>query len=147
MNKNIMKSLEKEWSGPLFKYAVGMDIIRDFNIRENIWVRVTKSLIEVVVLENTSEFEVRVIAFMLNHVVGKFLVNTPLPEDSDKLKHILDVKNETKDNQVSSAMFRELEKFPTHFVLYSDFNIGGSGIIPLIASDKTAGRLLNAFQA
>ena len=89
----------------------------------------------------------RVIAFMLNHVLGKFLVNTPLPEDSDKLKHILDVTKETKDVQVSTAIFKELDNFPKHYVLYSDFNVGGSAIIPLIASTKTATRLLHAFQA
>ena len=140
-------NIKKEWSGPLFKYAVGMDLIRDFNIRQNIWVRVTKTLIEVVVLENTRDFEIRVIAFMLNHVVGKFLVNTPIPEDSDKLKHILDVTNETKDVQLSNVIFKELDNFPKHYVLYSDFNVGGSALIPLIASKKTTGRLLQAFEA
>ena len=146
LKQNFLKEVKMGYSGPLFKYAFIGDLIRDFDIKSHIWVRVTKSLIECVILQGTKDFEVRALAFMLNHVVGKFLVNTPVPQDAYKLKHILDVRNDTRDSDVAKSIFREIETYPVHFVLYADFNVSGSAIMPLIASKQTAVRLADAYR-
>ena len=141
-----MREMKFANSGPLFRFAYIGDLIRDFDIKSHIWVRVTKSLIECVILKGTTDFEVRALAFMLNHVVGKFLINTPLPEDLYKLKHILDVTNDTRDSDVAKAMFSQIVNYPVHFVLYADFNISDSALMPLIASRQTATRLVDAYR-
>ena len=146
VEQNVMKEVGMEWGGPLFKYAYVGDLIRDFDIKQHIWIRVTKSLIEAVVLQGAKDFEIRCLAFMLNHVEGHFLVNTPVPEDGYKLKQIMKVTKETRDSDVSKAIFRELYEYPTHLVLYSDFNVANSSIMPLIASRKTAIRIADAFR-
>ena len=140
-----IQEVKKKGHGPLFKYAYIGDLITDLDIKKHIYIRVTKSLIECILLQGVRDFEVRVLAFLLNHVEGQLLVNTPLPEDSHKLKHILDVKKDTKTEDVARAIFKEIETYPLHFVLYSDFNITGSAIMPKIVSKNTTARLLEAY--
>ena len=142
-----MQNKRRREGGPLFKYAYSGDILREFKLH-HIYVRITKSIIECVILAEVSDFEIRTLAFILNHVVGNFLVNTPTEADHAKLKHIGDVTQTSTQKQVSQMILRHLDrqKMPMHFVLNSKWQIASSKLMHRVASDHTVKRLLQAHR-
>ena len=137
--------LEKE---PLFKYAYAGDVIKDFDINKLIYVRVCKTLIEAVVLQGVKEWELKVLGYMLNHVVGPLLVNIPTESDNAKLHHIYNVTNESASRDVFQSLSKNLNEtaYPVHFVLYAKFHVEGSSLMNQIMSNHTIKRLLRAYK-
>ena len=133
---------------PLFKFAILHDLLKEYDIAKKIYVRVTKTVFEAVVLNGVEQFHLRVLGYFINHLQGHLLVNTPTDENPLKLLHIMDVKEDTATEDVTRGVLKNLrpDNFPNHFVLYADFQIQLSSLMPKIASKETTLRLLSAYQ-
>ena len=81
-------------------YRLPLSQSSSFNIDKLIYVRIYKHLIEIVLLKGVNESQVKTVAWILNHTIGTLHVNTPMPDDSAKLKHILNITNETESNNI-----------------------------------------------
>ena len=143
-----MERLGQQSDGSLFKYAYTGDILKDFDINKAIFVRVTKTLIECVILNGVREWELKVLAYMLNHVVGPLLLNTPTGSDNSKLQHIYNVTNDSGSQEIFKSMVRHIDpnSYPVHFVLYAKFHVEGSSLMHQIISNHTIKRLLRAYK-
>jgi hypothetical protein len=144
----LQKDKYKMSFDPLFKYAYHGDVLRDFNLNGFIYVRITKSLIEAVFLKGVNEFEINCLAYIFNHIVGQFFVNTPTAIDNTKLTHIGSVRNDTKQKAIFQMMTRNINRqsFPMHFVLNAKFNINSSKLLHKVASNHTIKRLLDVHK-
>jgi hypothetical protein len=147
--QNITKqNVADEDQGPLFKYVYHIDVLKDYDIDKIIYVRVARSMIEAVILGGTKEFHVKVLAFFLNHVSGQLFVNTPTDADSHKLKLVMAVKDGTKTSEVAAHLLKNVDpnKHPIHFLLYANWQVDESSLMPLIISDGTTRRLVRAYK-
>ena len=145
----MQKQLDEPPEGTvLYKYASEYDVIREYNIQKQIFVRTCSNVVEMVVLETVKEWELRVAAYFANHVVGPLLVNVPTPEDPTRLRHITDITNDTTSKQVYEAMAKNIDqsRFPIHFVISARFNVKFSNLTHKVASDHTIRRIINAYK-
>jgi hypothetical protein len=142
-----MENLKVSDHGPLFKYAYSGDILRDFDLNKFIYVRVCKNLIEAILLNGVREWEIKVLAYMLNHVVGQMFVNIPTNEDNAKLHHIFNVTKGSETKDIYNAISKNVDpqSYPMHFVLYAKWNVEGSSLMHQM-NKKTVGRLLKAYK-
>ena len=111
-----------------------------------IFVRIYKNLVEVVVLKGVKEAELKVVAWILNHLIGTFFVNTPTPSDTSALKHIKNVTKETKSMEILKCIQRYLDDrfYPIHFVLATKHNMMGQPVNAMTNS-MTIGRLYKVY--
>ena len=142
----MRQHMEANLPGPLFKYGSVYDILKEFDINRKIFVRIYKNLVEVVVLKGVKEPELKVVAWILNHLIGTFFVNTPTPQDTAALKHIKNVTKETKSVEILKCMMKYLDDrfYPIHFVLATKHNMLGQPINAMVNS-MTIGRLYKAY--
>ena len=72
-------------------------------------------------MEGVSNFEIRTLAYLLAHIVGRFFQNIPAENDNTRLVHIGDVEQATTQNQVAEFVFKTINhtSFPSHYVLYA----------------------------
>jgi len=139
---------EKEDETVLFKFAHSVDMIQEYNIQKKIFFRVCSNIIEMVVLSGVKEWELKVAGYFAHQVVGPLLLNTPTPEDTSKLKHILNITNDTTSKQVFQAMAKHMDEtaYPIHFVVSARFNVKYSDLHHKIMSHHTIRRITKAFK-
>jgi len=132
----------------LYKFTSEVDALREFHIRKAIFMRVCKSLIEVVVLKGVQAWELNIVGYFIAHVAGVMLKNEPTPADSSNLRHILNIKNSTSSKEVSDAMKKNINPtaFPQHYVISAKFNIIHSPLAHKISSKHTIRRIINAHK-
>lgn len=123
----------KETWSPLFKFGAVPDIVTEFNIKEKIWFRVYRNLVEVVIVEEANQTQIAMAAWFLAHAEGHLLVNTPVPDDPKKLLHITNIELNSKISSIALAMTGAIMAYPCHFVHETKFHtansIFGSAII------------------
>ena len=143
-----LQKVKEEGPGPLFKFVYYTDILKDYDIDKQVYVRVARSMIESVVLDGSKQFHVKTLAFFMNHVEGQLFVNTPTETDYHKLKLIMAIKSDTKTADVARQMFKNIDpkSFPIHFLLYSNWQVDESALMPKIASAGTTRRLVRAYK-
>ena len=107
-----------------------------------------KQSVEVVLLKGVEEPSIKTAAWVLNHLVGTLHVNTPLPEDSAKLKHIHNVTTTSKSIEIFKSMLKYVDHrlFPIHFLLACKNATMGSTIVPG-TNALTIGRIYKAFKS
>ena len=143
-----LQKVKEEGPGPLFKFVYYTDILKDYDIDKQVYVRVARSMIESVVLDGSKQFHVKTLAFFMNHVEGQLFVNTPTETDYHKLKLVMAIKSDTKTDDVARQMFKNIDpkSFPIHFLLYSNWQVDESALMPKIASAGTTRRLVRAYK-
>ena len=143
-----LQRVKEDGPGPLFKYVYILDVLKDYDIDKMIYVRVARTMIEAVLVEGVKEFHVKTLAFFLNHVEGQLFVNMPTEADSKKLSFVTNIGRETDTNDVAKHLFKNIDvnSFPIHFLMMSDFQVDESAIMPAIASENTARRVLRAYK-
>ena len=95
------------------------------NIRDRVFVKVFTNLVEVIVQDDTiTQSDFNFMAWMLSHAPGNLFVNTPLPDNPKKLVHIFNVKKHGSIKEIARALQQVLVRFPTHYVLQSEFYVG-----------------------
>ena len=143
-----LQRVKEDGPGPLFKYVYILDVLKDYDIDKLIYVRVARTMIEAVLVEGVKEFHVKTLAFFLNHVEGQLFVNMPTEADSKKLSFVTNIGRETDTNDVAKHLFKNIDvnSFPIHFLMMADFQVDESAIMPAIASENTARRVLRAYK-
>jgi len=145
----MQKQLDEETDdGVLFKYVHAPDTLKDFDIQKSIYVRVALNMIECVVLRGVKPWELRVLGYMLNHVVGPILANLPTPDDNSKLRHIGDVTNKSSSKDVYEIIAKNIDEnaYPMHFVISARFNVRHSPLMMKISSNHTIKRIVQAMR-
>ena len=99
-------------------------------------------------MKGVEEPSIKTVAWVLNHLVGTLHVNTPLPEDSAKLKHICNVEPDTKSMEIFKSMLKYVDHrmFPIHFLLACKNATMGSTVVPSTNS-LTIARIYKAFKS
>jgi len=145
----MQKQLDEETDdGVLFKYVHAPDTLKDFDIQKSIYLRVALNMIECVVLRGVKPWELRVLGYMLNHVVGPILANLPTPDDNSKLRHIGDVTNKSSSKDVYEIIAKNIDEnaYPMHFVISARFNVRHSPLMMKISSNHTIKRIVQAMR-
>ena len=106
---------------PLFKFGAPRDIITAFDIKEKIYVKVFKNLIECVVLEGSNQFDLAMLTWLLLHTEGHLFVNVPTPTEPKKLLHLHNVVRNDKVENVTSIITSSITLYPCHIVLQTKF--------------------------
>jgi len=132
----------------LYKFAHSVDLIREYNIKKHIFCRTCTNIMEMVVLQGVKEWELHVMGYFANHVVGPLLVNIPTEGDPTRLRHVINITNDTTSKEVYQALAKNLNEtqYPIHFVISARFNVKFSNLTHKIASDYTIARIVKSFK-
>ncbi len=115
---------------PLFRYGAPHDIVSDvIEIGKKVWFKVFKNLVEIIVLDGILPEQIAFACWMISHVDGPLLVNVPTQADPSALKHIAEIGPKSRISDIVRLMTRNIVRYPTHFVVKSEFKLGPDNVI------------------
>ena len=115
---------------PMFRYGAPQDIVSDvIEVGQKVWIKVFQNLVEMICLQGVTEDQIAFGCWLIHHVDGPLLVNLPTHKDPDALKHLMDVSDKTRIRQMTQMIMRQLVRYPTHFVIKSDYRLGPDNIL------------------
>ena len=115
---------------PLFRYGAPHDIVSDvIEIGKKVWFKVFKNLVELIVLDGILPEQIAFACWMISHVDGPLLVNVPTQADPSALKHIAEIGPQSRIGDIVRLMTRNIVRYPTHFVVKSEFKLGPDNVI------------------
>ena len=116
---------KKDW--PLFRFGTFKDCLNEFELKEKIYVRVFRNLLEAVILEGATSDLVATLAFLICHTESNLYVNSPKIDDAKHLVHIGMVsKDKRKISDVAKMITSNIQRYPTHIVVETRFHLDNS---------------------
>ena len=115
---------------PLFRYGSPHDIVSDvIEVGGKVWIKVFSNLVEMIFLDGVTEDQIVFGCWMIANVTGPLLVNLPQPQDPSALTHLMDVNDKTRIRQMAQLMMQSLVRYPTHYVIKSEWKLGPDNIL------------------
>ena len=139
---------KKKAPWPLFRYGVERDCMHEFELKEKIYVRVFRNLVECVVMEGVTSDLVGTLAFLLCHVEANIYVNQPKPDDIKHLVHIgMISKEKRKISDVAKLIATNVHQYPAHFVVETRFHTKNSYLNSHFINKHTLGRIMDKIKS